>query len=471
MLDLKLERYAKSDDYPFHMPGHKRKPLAMPNPYTIDITEIDGFDNLHRAEGILKEAQERAAGLYGASSSYFLVNGSTCGILAAISAALPRQGTILMARNAHQAMYHAAYIRSLSTVYLNPCITAFGVQGAVSPEEIRQKLEQYPQIGAVAITSPTYEGVVSDIAAIARIVHRHQIPLIVDEAHGAHFGFHEMFPETAVRQGADLVIQSLHKTLPSFTQTALLHLNSAYVLPDSIEKFLKMYQTSSPSYVLMAGIEKCLRMIKEQGTSLFNRYSARLCEFYRQSEKFAKIHIMQRQDFFEKEIYDLDPSKLVISVKNTNMSGTELYQKLRMRYRLQMEMSSGFYVLGMTSILDRDEGFVRLSDALYEIDAALTDMRQDAGFSLIRQLYVPRPKKREFFLANDLPVESVLYDEAPGRVSGCMVSIYQPGIPILLPGEVIDAEFIKNIRECTRLRLNLQGIADIINERIDVIAD
>lgn len=469
-LDRELEAYAAGVDYPFHMPGHKRVPLAMPNPYTIDITEIDGFDHLHDAKGILKEAQKRAAALYGAQQSFYLVNGSTCGILTAVFAAVPRNGTLLMARNSHKAAYHAAYLRNLKTVYLNPRMTEFGILGAVSPEEVEEALAQHAQVDAVLITSPTYEGVVSDISAIARIAHRYGIPLIVDEAHGAHLGFHEAFPQTAVRQGADLVIQSMHKVLPSLTQTALLHLNTGYIAPQAIEKYRGMFETSSPSYVLMAGMEKCIRLLAEEKKQRFQKYTEYLEEFYRKAESLSRLHIMQKSDFAPGEIYNLDPSKIVISVQGTTMDACGLYHTLRKRYRLQMEMVSGFYVLGMTSIMDSREGFLRLYQALCEIDEEIGVRRQNPEErQFIRRLYAPKERRLELYEAMDLPVHEAALEQAAGEVSGCVVNLYPPGIPVLLPGEVIDVNFIKNIRKCRDFQLNLQGIADIRNERINIV--
>ena len=469
-LDRKLEAYAKSGVYPFHMPGHKRTPFPMPNPYTIDITEMDGFDDLHQAGGILKEAQARAAALYGAKQSYYLVNGSTCGILTAIFAAAPRKGTLLMARNVHKSVYHAAYLRNLSLVYANPHSTQFGISGAVQPEEIAEKLAQNPGVDAVVITSPTYEGVVSDIAAIAAVVHRYQIPLVVDEAHGAHFGFHAAFPQTAVRCGADIVVQSMHKALPSLTQTALLHLNSAYILPEAIEKYRSMFETSSPSYVLMAAMEKCVRLLSKEGEGLFFAYAKRLGDFYRDARSLKKLHVMERADFTTDEIYGLDPSKLILSVKGTSIDGRSLFDSLAGRYQLQLELASGFYALAMTSIMDRREGFERLYAALCELDGEISKRSAypDGGL-FVSSLYQPKKKGVEFYEAMDLAAEEVSFEAAVGRLAGSIVSLYPPGVPVLLPGEVIEGEFLENISKCRNLGLNVQGIADINNERINVV--
>lgn len=472
-LDIKLEKYAMGNVYPFHMPGHKRNPLSMPNPYTVDITEIDGFDNLHQPEGILKEAMERAASLYGAKQSFYLVNGSTCGILAAISAAVPRNGKLLMARNSHKSAYHAAYLRLLTTEYLYPSISGFGVHGAIDPQEVRQKLVEHPDVSAVFITSPTYDGIVSDVAAIAKIAHEYQIPLIVDEAHGAHFGFHPAFPQTAVRLGADLVIQSMHKTLPTLTQTALLHLNSAYVRPEAVQKYLSIYETSSPSYLLMGSMDKCVRLLKEERESLFGRYADRLYEFYRKAGGLSKIRVMEKADFTLEEAYDVDMSKIVIFLKDTGIDGKELYDILRKDYNLQMEMFSKCYALGMTSVMDSKEGLDRLLFALKEIDGKAPAKKGYfyEGSAFTRQFYASREKRMELYEAMDLPTEDVLFDEAKGRVSGSMVSIYPPGIPALLPGEAIDGNFIETMRKCMKFRLNLHGIADIINGRMTVVMD
>ena len=274
----RLTEYAGSDAYPFHMPGHKRReipdgiPGGFPDPYGIDITEIDGFDNLHHAEGILKDAMDEAAAIYGADRSWYLVNGSTCGILSAVFATTENGGRILTARNCHKAVYHAICLNRLEAEYLYPEeITEFGINGGIRAEDVRKALEKdamrcagnsgdvrgkITKIQAVLITSPTYEGVVSDIRAIADAAHEYGIPLIVDEAHGAHLEYAvqcHSFPKSALEYGADIVIQSLHKTLPCFTQTAILHVKGKLVDQDRVSRYLSMFQTSSPSYLLWLG--------------------------------------------------------------------------------------------------------------------------------------------------------------------------------------------------------------------------
>lgn len=467
-LDIKLEQYAKSGVYPFHMPGHKRAEIDFFNPYQIDITEIEGFDNLHHAEEILKEAQKRAAHVFHAKHTFYLINGSTCGLLSAISAAAKKGDKILIARNCHKAVYHAAYLRELRVSYLYPIITKAGIQGAIQPEDVERMLNCDKDIAAVVITSPTYDGVVSDIESIAKIAHRHDVPLIVDEAHGAHFGFSKKFPRPAVSLGADVVIQSIHKTLPSFTQTALLHLQSERILESEIKKFLGIYETSSPSYIFMAGIDKCVRMLETEADVLFARYETLLNDFYKRTEKLNKIKILKKEDFNRKEAFAFDPSKIIISVKGMNMTGQELYDCLLKKYKLQMEMASGFYVTAMTSIMDRKEGFDRLIHALYEVDAVLKEKNTYAD-DFVEKVYIENEKNMEIYQAMDSLKNPVELEKAEGKISGEYIYLYPPGIPILVPGEIITAKIVDNIKKCGKLGLNIQGMVDNTNKQINIV--
>ena len=296
----KLKKYSDSDYYGFHMPGHKRNLDLMPgvSPYKIDITEIDGFDDLHHAEGILLEAQRRAAKVCHADETHFLVNGSTVGILSAIAGVTKKGDTILVARNCHKSVYHAIYMNELNPVYLYPHFDEdVQLNTEISAQDVSRALDDHPQIRAVVIVSPTYDGVVSDVAAISEVVHRKGLPLIVDEAHGAHFGFHPEFPKRANEQGADLVINSLHKTLPALTQTALLHINGTIVERKRVRKYLDMLQSSSPSYVLMAGMDACMGLIAERGEELFAAYVERLLRLRNRLLELQNLKLVETENY------------------------------------------------------------------------------------------------------------------------------------------------------------------------------
>lgn len=467
LLDEKLKTYAKSNIYPFHMPGHKRRRVDEVNPYSIDITEIDGFDNLHHATEILKEAQMRAANLYQARQSYYLVNGSTCGLLAAISASCPKRSRILVARNCHKAVYHAIDLQELQADYLYPNFTSCGICGQITPrmveEAITKEVEQKNgcPYKAVVITSPTYDGVVSDIAGIAAVAHRYGILLIVDEAHGAHFGLSRYFPKSAVTEGADLVIQSLHKTLPSYTQTALLHVCSERVPLCEIERQLDIFETSSPSYVLMAGMERCIQLLSMEKEALFESYWEKLEGFYDRVKTLKMLQVIDGECFLQEEAFAFDPSKLLIVTKS--LSGKELYDCLLHKYGLQMEMVSRDYVLGMTSIMDTEEGFERLWKALHEIDTML-EAKASAGkeqpYIPYGNLYEPAERVMTIARAQEQKKEQTPLLQASGCVSGDYVYLYPPGIPLVAPGERITDKILSDIESCRRLGLKVLGVAD-----------
>ena len=271
----RLNEYSESDYYGFHMPGHKRNRNLMGNglPYSIDITEIEGFDDLHHAANVLKEAQERAARVYGAQESHFLINGSTAGILSAVLGNTQRGDAVLVARNCHKSVYHGIYLNDLKPYYLYPEFRQdIELNTGISVSAVKTALKEHSEIRAVIIVSPTYDGVLSDVRGIAQAVHEKGIPLIVDEAHGAHFGFHPYFPENALAKGADVVIHSVHKTLPALTQSALLHMQGSYANRRKVRKYLDMLQSSSPSYILMAGIDACMDMLENRREEVFDPY-------------------------------------------------------------------------------------------------------------------------------------------------------------------------------------------------------
>lgn len=468
MLDRRLEEYAQSNIYPFHMPGHKRKWRTAADPYAIDITEIDGFDNLHHAEEVLKDAQERAAELYGSKQAYYLVNGSTCGLLAAIGAACRRRGSILVARNCHKAVYHGIYMQELAAHYVYPKINAHGIACAVTPEQIEKELSQHPDVDAVLLTSPTYEGVVSDIARIAELAHAHGIPLIVDEAHGAHFGLteDEVFPDSAVHCGADLVVQSLHKTLPSYTQTALLHVCSDRVPQKRVEQFLDIYETSSPSYILMAGMERCIRYMRESGAQELCRFRERLDWFGSRMAALRRLKLIGRADFSKEQAFGFDASKLLLYTGNAGITGKALYDMLLQDYGLQMEMAAGNYVLAMTSLMDTDDGFERLEAALLEIDARLSQKSPDnvtaastsENVSQFAQLYTPQEQVCTIAEALDSAQEAVELKNATGRIVSDYIYLYPPGIPLLAPGERITEKAVRDICLCLESGFTVHGL-------------
>lgn len=472
----KLEEYGHSDYYPFHMPGHKRNVESVRGKFPLerDITEIDGFDNLHHPEEILLESQKNAAKLYGTKQSFFSVNGSTAALLAAISAAVPRNGQILVARNCHKAVYHAIYLRSLKPTYIYPQMDEeWWINGGIFPDKVERCLAENPEIAAVLITSPTYDGVVSDIQKIAEIAHKYNVPLIVDEAHGAHFHFSEYFPVSAADLGADLVIQSFHKTLPAMTQTAVLHNCSERVDNKVLQRFMGIYQTSSPSYILMANIDACMDTMETEGSKMFRDFTCMLENTRKRLSKCRYIRLADPKKG-ENGVWDYDRSKLIFSTRHASISGTELHHILLERYHIQMEMESENYVLAIAAVGDRKEGFERLCQAIEELDQEQDELCEHTAeeCACMEQRVSNCTLNQVISISDAMEAETevCLLEESIGRVSAEFAYLYPPGIPLLTPGEQITGQFIRNMRIYMEKGLYLQGLEDYSNQSVRVVS-
>lgn len=458
-----LKNYADSDYLPMHMPGHKRRAGEIGNPYFIDLTEIEGFDNLHDAEGILSEAQKRAAKLYRSEETHYLINGSTGGILSAVAGCTSPGGTLLMARNCHKSVYHGAFLGKLRTRYLYPHSTGnLGINGAVLPEDVEKELRTHSEIQAAVITSPTYDGIVSDVKQIAGIVHKYGIPLIVDEAHGAHFPFSEYFPPDSISCGADVVIHSLHKTLPSLTQTALIHLNGSLIHREKIRKYLSIYQTSSPSYVLMASIDECVEWVRLHPEA-FETFAGQIQDFRDGLQKMKRLKLL--------EVPGMDRSRIVVSVREAGIHGRKLADLLREKFHIETEMACSSYVCAITTVADTKESLERLKQAFLSIDRMLDDQiyRVSRGRDEdVSDEVIETDSVCSLSQAEEKEKEMISLKDAYGKVCGDFIMLYPPGIPLLAPGEIITEELIRRIGRYKKENLELQGIH---GERILVLRE
>lgn len=481
-----LKAYGESDVYPFHMPGHKRNTQSGPfsSFYQYDITEIAHFDNLHQAEGILLEAQKRAARLYGSEETFFIVNGSTAGILSAISAVATKGKKLIIARNCHKSVYHAAFLCKLELEYLYPeILEEYGLADGFSANQIAEKIREIAkaeEVAGIVITSPTYDGIISDVAGIVEVAHTYEIPVIVDQAHGAHFGFHPGYPQSAVAEGADLVIHSVHKTLPAPTQTALLHVNGTLVNREKLRKYLQIYQTSSPSYLLMTGIDSCMALLQREGRDRLDNLLKLRRSFTEKTKDLRYIQIYPSMAERGEDVLQEwtsgseEPGRLLISVKDSSITGQELHDILKDKYRLQMEMYGADYVVAILSMMDREEGLERLATALSEIDEKISALSKYAkaenndiikdkavysGVRLSGREFLQRPQKA--CLINEAFTESgieILLSEADCRISAEFINLYPPGIPFLVPGERFDKAMIEIIMKYLENGYTLQGI-------------
>lgn len=459
-LSERLGEYAASGALPMHMPGHKRNlsaaPWLAPLGGGLDITEIGGFDDLHHARGILKEEMDRAAALWGAERTFFLVNGSSCGLLAAMYALGPGGrlgpggGTAIVARNCHKSVYHGLELCGLTPKWLRPdWCGELGIWGSVPPAEVERALEEAPEARFVLLTSPTYDGVLSDIAAISALCHDHGVPLIVDEAHGAHLGFGG-FPDGAVKLGADIVVHSAHKTLPSLTQTALLHIRGGLADGAAVERALGIFETSSPSYVLLASLSGCVRFLERPDA--LGPWRAGLDAFDREIGRIEHLYVPgygAESKVSYPGVFGWDPGKIVLF----GMNGFSLMDALRGRFGIELEMSYAHCALAMTGAGDGENSLRRLARALAELDGeadgeAVTIPGPPPEFP-------PAPMGLGEALRGRFSVLPL--GQAAGRVCAQYLWAYPPGVPLAVPGEELTPALLEQLAALVRAGAELRA--------------
>lgn len=434
------------DTYPLHMPGHKRNPAYTdPSfPYDRDITEIAGSDNLHDPHGVILTECQRAARVWGAADARILVGGSTCGLLASIRAYGGHDRHVVVARNSHKSVYNGIELCRLTPVYLQPGMDQeSGICSGITPGQVEAALCAAPDTKLVIITSPTYEGVISDVAGIASVAHAHGARLLVDAAHGAHLGLGG-FAAHPVTQGADVVICSLHKTLPAPTQTALALIGHGCPDPRALFEQLAVFQTSSPSYILMEQAARCIYLMEQKGNAMADAWLEELAAFEREVKDLQHLRLLLRHTL-PRGAFAYDPGKLVIGTRGTSISGHELAERLRHDYHLEIEMAASDYIIAMTSPADTKEGLARFSCALCEIDRELScgDTAPTAQIPLPRAALAP-------WQVRDLPTQSLPLKNAEGCIAAEYVWAYPPGIPIVVPGERIDRELLCLLEQMQR---------------------
>ena len=493
----KLKDHQSRKIYPFHMPGHKRRLAGDPlleQIYGIDVTETEDFDDLHDANGIIKEAEERAAKCFGADETHFLINGSTGGIIAAIYAAVTEKDHIVIAANCHRSVFNAVMLCGAKPYIITPEREAyFNIYGGVSVRDVADALDRIDnergQNGgrvAVVITSPTYEGITSDVSGIAGVCHEKNAILIVDSAHGAHLGFSDELPESAIPSGADVVVTSVHKTLPAMTQTALIHINGNCPCRERIRKMLTVFMSSSPSYVLMASIDSLTELLSERGGELFADLNRKLDVLYKKAEEFQALGVLCSDKLTVEGSVDHDRTRIVVSDRTGTYSGGDLYRMLFDEYGICAEMAGDTYVTCISSVADTDESFDALINALSDIDkkagSRLFNYKARSFIGKIYDRFIGRIIARKY-LAEDVhvpeegPLERVqkfdnnirkcLFEEdrehvpielAEGRISGDFVMIYPPGIPAAIPGRRISAGAVDELLRAREDGLKITGL-------------
>lgn len=479
---------AESKKVSFHTPGHKSgKGISMrfrkfvgPKIFSIDLTTLDEVDSLQNPTGVIKEAQELAAKAYGADRSFFLVNGTSGGNHAMILATVKPREKVLVARNLHRSVLAGLIMSGAGPIFIDPEVDdRLKVVLNISFKSVKKAIDGNPQSRALFITSPNYYGICADLKKIISYAHSKGIVVLIDEAHGPHLRFHPDLPIAALEAGTDLCVQSTHKIIGGMTQASMLHARHGRVDMDTLADTLRFIQTTSPSYILMASLDLARMQMATEGEKLLGKV-IRLAEEARERiNKVEGIYSFGRDEIKSLGMGDMDVTKITVRVSDLGMTGYEVSQLLNREYDIQVEMADPFNILVIVSIGDRKEDLNRLTEALRDISIK-SKSPQVAGSRLKDkklltltlnqvqgELRTPNLvlTPREAFLS---PQRSVPLKEASGKISSEIVTVYPPGIPILVPGEVIKEERMDYIEKMVSLGAIVDGLEEG-NSRIRIV--
>ena len=460
-----LNNIVETDLISFHMPGHKLGKIydklgytnIVKNIYKMDTTEISGTDNLHSPEGVIKESQERAAKVFKSEGTYYLVNGSTCGIQGAIMAICGPKDKIIVNRDCHQSVISACILGDVDPIYIYPQIDKENniLQG-IKVEDTLSTIENNIDAKAILVTYPTYYGMTYDLEKICKYAHDKGMVVIVDEAHGSHLGLSDKLPRTALEQGADIVIQSTHKTLPSFTQSSMIHIQGNRIDKEKLSTMLRMIESSSPSYILMSSLELAVDIYENNGNELMKELLNNIDDFKLNMKNNKLINLYNQHD----------KTKIFVSSKEIGLTGYKLDEILREKYNIQVELSNYYGVLLICTLGNEKNDFISLETALSNITQKYNKNKRIEDIEYPIEIPIKKLSPREAFYNSK---KSVKIYESIGKICGEYVIPYPPGISLLSPGEVITKEIIDYILLCSKKGMNVSGIKDSNLEYIQIL--
>lgn len=472
-----LMAHAAKRSLPFHIPGHKRGAGMDPrfaaflgeNALSIDLINIAPVDDLHHPQGIIQEAQELAAEAFGADRTFFTVQGTSGAVMAMILATVGPGDKILLPRNVHKSALTAVVLSGATPIFMAPEIDSVrGVAHGVSLATVRRCLELHPDARAVFVVNPTYFGVCADLKGIAELAHAQDVPLLVDEAHGAHLYFHPEFPLSAMEAGADASATSVHKLGGSLTQSSILNVQGTRVSGDRMQAVLSMMTTTSTSYILLASLDAARRHLATQGRSSLERTRALAQAARERISALPGLSCLDESAIGDRSSsYDLDPTKLCVTVSGLGLSGAEVEIILREEHGIEVELSDLYNVLCLITSGDDETSVDALVNAFERISAQYYATRP-AGQVQVRTPEMPPLAllPRDAFYAE---AETVPLFESAGRIMAEFIMVYPPGIPILLPGERITEASLAFIREHLEVGLPVQGLEDPNIEQVRVV--
>lgn len=445
-----LKLYEEQDVISFDVPGHKRgldhdTDLHYYSRSTLrhDVNSMPQLDNYDNPKGVIKEAQALMADFYLADQAHFLVNGTTEGIQAMIFSVCKPGDKLILPRNVHKSVLNAMALADVTPIYVLPEFdTEFGIAHNLSVRAVEQTIAAHPDARAVFIMNPTYFGAVSDLKAIVELAHAHDMPVLVDEAHGAHFRCSPELPISSMEAGADLAATSLHKTGGSFTQSSVLLVKGHRVDQHKVKSVINMLTSTSASYLLMSSLDIARKHLALHGQERIQALMPHVHQFKEAVTAIPGFHMLDGHEFNRLYNQDLDETKLTIYVDSTiNLSGFEIYKLLRSDYNIQMELAEPNVVMGIVTAADNAYVLEHLRDALMDISRKHHDATREVHAPVLKQLSIPEQAMglREVLYGEKHPVS---IEEALGEICAESLMIYPPGIPILMAGERISQEVI-----------------------------
>jgi lysine decarboxylase len=468
-----LQRHKLNRVVPFDVPGHKggrgNKELTDflgEKCLKLDVNSMKPLDNLTHPVSVIKEAEEIAADAFGAKAAFFIVNGTTASVQGMIMSVCKAGDKIIMPRNVHRSAINALVVCGAVPVYVNPGVNKnLGIPLGMSVADVEKAIKENSDAKAILVNNPTYYGICSNLREIVRIAHRHNIKVLVDEAHGTHFYFGENMPVSAMAAGADMAAVSMHKTGGSLTQSSFL-LCGEGVNPDYVRQIINLTQTTSGSYLLMVSLDIARKNLSLNGKEIYKK-TVELAEYARgEINKLGDYYAFAEEIINGDTTYDFDPTKLSVHTRKVGLAGVEVYDLLRDEYGIQVEFGDISNFLAIVSAGDREFEIERLIASLSEIKRLYG--KDDISGMLDHEYINPDvamiPQKAFYGVKKSLPIQ-----ESIGEVCGEFVMCYPPGIPILAPGERITEEVIQYIQYAKEKGSFLTGTEDLNVENINVL--
>ncbi|WP_162146957.1 aminotransferase class I/II-fold pyridoxal phosphate-dependent enzyme [Acholeplasma granularum] len=444
----KIKAYGKSGTTPLDVPGHKlgsihnefREYLGT-NAFLLDANAPRGLDNLSKPKGVIKEAQALAADAFGADHAYFLLNGTSQGIMAMIMASVRAKEKIIIPRNVHKSAINGLILSGAMPIFMKPYIdTELGIANGIDIDELKETIEEHPDAKAIFVINPTYFGVASNLKEIVKIAHEHNMLVLCDEAHGSHFIFNDKLPMSAMEAGADMAAGSIHKTIGSLTQSSILLTKGNLVEPSRVQSTLNVLQTTSPSSLFMASLDTARSFMATKGSKLLDNLIQMADEARKEINQIDGFKAITKSDIINQKGFDYDETKIMVKVSDIGITGFEAYNLLSMESNIQMELAETHLVLAVLSIGTTKKDLDNFVSGLKKLKDYQKDIKIKHKIRFTYPDSYTRPRE-----AYHAPKKYVRLEDALNEVAAENIMVYPPGIPLVIPGEIINQEILDDL--------------------------